>query len=275
MNIWLWALFSFMAGLLHAAEIEKVSLPLIQDVQRADVYALKLTSHPVAVLVLSPGFNGNGKGWIENPAWQQFAREHELGLVGLSFASDGNQLRKGRGYYYPDQGSGQLLLDSIDRMFGSNVPLLLYGFSGGAHFTSGFAEWHPEQVKGWCAYSAEWWNTPSPKHKSPPGLIICGDKDERYGASLTYFKEGRALGKPWLWLSVPDYGHSASSQAEDFVRHYFAAILDAKTSVEEGQWVDVDLKSTAEDVTLRNQPSLTGWLPKETLFVEWKELHAP
>jgi hypothetical protein len=109
----------------QAEDIEKISLPLIPDLQRADLYIFKLTEHPTAVLVLSPGFDQNGKNWIQNPLWQKFAREHNLDLVGLSFASDGELLREGRGYYYPRQGSGQLLLDVIDHEFGSDMPLLL------------------------------------------------------------------------------------------------------------------------------------------------------
>src|SRR5580658_3884268 len=133
-------------------KVEKVSLPVIPGLERADLYILKFTEHPTAILVLCPGFDANGENWIQKPAWQTFAKAHNLNVVALSFASDGDLLRKGRGYYYPEQGSGQLLLDEIDRKFDANTPLLLYGFSGGAHFASGFAEWKPERVMGWCAY---------------------------------------------------------------------------------------------------------------------------
>jgi hypothetical protein len=275
MNLWLCVIMLLGTGVLPAAdEIQTISLPLIPDLQRADLYILKLTAHPAAILVLSPGFNENGKGWIENPTWQNFARNHNLGLVGLSFASDGEQLRKGRGYYYPAQGSGQLLLKGISQAFNPNIPLLLYGFSGGAHFTSGFAEWRPERVMGWCAYSAEWWDRPAFNTVSPPGLVICGDEDERYGACLVYFKQGRSLGKPWLWMSVPKEGHSISAQAEDFIRDYFSTLLvnDPSTT---GQWVDIDLKTTANSETVKTQPSLTGWLPNSNLLTEWEAIHQP
>jgi hypothetical protein len=226
-------------------------------------------------LVLCPGFNGNGGDWIKNPVWQEFARQHDLGLAGLSFASDGDLLRKGKGYYYPEQGSGQLLLDGLHQAFDPDVPLLLYGFSGGAHFSSGFVEWKPERVLGWCAYSAEWWENPSKSNLSPPGIVACGDEDERYGASLTYFKQGRALGKPWLWISVPKNGHAISPSVEDFVRHYFAALLSAHGSTASGQWVDIDFRTKAEEATIRNQPSLTGWLPDSQLLSEWQTVHQP
>jgi len=275
MNLRLWLVFFLGMGISQAEEIEKISLPLIRGLQRADVYVLKSTRHPAAILVLNPGFNGNGKDWIQNPVWQEFARNHNLGLVGLSFASDGEQLRKGQGYYYPAQGSGQLLLDGIRHAFDPDIPLLLYGFSGGAHFTSGFVEWKPECVMGWCAYSAEWWDKPSSSTTSPPGIIACGDEDERYGASLTYFKQGRALGRPLLWISVPKNGHSISPPVEDFVRHYFATLLEANGSTTSGRWVDIDFKTNAEQGTINNQPSLTGWLPDAKLLPEWQTIHQP
>jgi len=274
MNSWLCLIYLTGVGFLHAATaIEKISLPLIPDMQRADLYVLKLTAHPAAILVLSPGYNGNGRDWITKAVWQNFARDHDLDLVGVSFASEGEVLREGRGYYYPSQGSGQLLLNGIHGKFDADVPLLLYGFSGGAHFTSGFAEWKPERVLGWCAYSADWWIKPTFNSSCPPGLVACGVEDERYGASLLYFKEGRALGKPWLWLSAPLTGHRIYQPAEDFVRDYFAAIL-AKTPPS-GQWVDVDLKTIANRKVVTEQPSLTGWLPDANLLAEWQTVHQP
>jgi hypothetical protein len=272
MNCWLCLISVLAMGISQAEDIEKISLPLVPDLQRADIYILKLTPHPAAILVLSPGFNGNGEEWIRDAHWQSFAREHNLGLVGLSFASDGEKLQKGQGYYYPGQGSGQLLLDGISQAFDPDLPLLLYGFSGGAHFTSGFSLWKPERVLGWCAYSAEWWEDPRRTQSSPPGLVICGDEDERYGACLTYFKQGRALGKPWLWVSVSKDGHSIVPAIEDFIRDYFAAIL---TRGDTGEWVDIDLKKSAPLETLNDQPTLVGWLPSAGLFSEWDSVHHP
>jgi pimeloyl-ACP methyl ester carboxylesterase len=226
-------------------------------------------------LVLSPGFNGNGRSWIENRDWQLFAEQHNLALVGLSFASEGDLLRKGQGYYYPSQGAGQVFLDGVDNALGESLPLLLYGFSGGAHFTSGFAAWKPERVMGWCAYSAEWWEKPVANNASPPGLVICGDEDERYGASLLYFKQGRALGKPWLWLSIHQNGHSIASSSENFVRTYFASLLEAKGVRDKGQWVDIDLKTKADPALITAQPTLTGWLPQTSLLGDWQAIHQP
>ncbi|MCC7518021.1 MAG: hypothetical protein IT578_02425 [Verrucomicrobiae bacterium] len=126
-------------------------------------------------------------------------------------------------------------------------------------------------MKAWCAYSAAWWEEPRRSKRRPPGLVICGEDDAaRYGASLIYFKQGRALGKPWLWLSVPRSGHRPESRVEEFVRHYFAAALNGDSH---GVWVDLDLKrAVAED----SEPAvLTGWLPDSGLMEEWRTIHEP
>lgn len=260
--------------------IERVSLPLIADMQRADLYAWKTSYHPEAVLVLSPGVNGSGEGLIRQRAWMEFARKHKLGLVGLSFASEVSLLQNQRGYYYASQGSGQLLLDGLRKIYGKDLPLLLYGFSGGAHFTSRFEEWAPGRVIAWCAYSAGWWSPPSRNkdetegsEKNPPGIVACGDQDPRYGTSLFYFKQGRALGKPWLWISLAGVGHQGSPALEDFVRDYFSEILHGNKG--HGDWVDVDLKTKVTPSEVKQYPSITGWLPDGRLLEHWKKIHEP
>jgi hypothetical protein len=153
------------------------------------------------------------------------------------------------------------------------LPLLLYGFSGGAHFVSGFEEYLPQRVFCWCAYSAEWWDMPAPTTKNPPGLIVCGEKDVRLGPSLEYFKQGRALAKPWLWLCVPNSGHEVCPPVESFVRHYFTSILSSRNQA--GVWVDIDQKIPATSVLVSKAPSVTGWIPDNNLFGEWAAIHQP
>jgi hypothetical protein len=94
MTQWHSIIFAFGIASVQADDIEKISLPLNRQLQRADLYFLKLTERPVAILVLCPRFNENSKDWIENPVWQTFAREHNLDLVGLFFASDGELLKQ-------------------------------------------------------------------------------------------------------------------------------------------------------------------------------------
>lgn len=240
---------------------------------RADLYYANTVPNPKAVLVLSPGCNGSGEGLVRSSVWQEFAKQHDLGLVGLSFASPKEAIHDGTGYYYASKEAGTKLLEGIHQIYGKDLPLLLYGFSGGAHFTSAFEEWKPNRVVAWCAYSAEWWNTPQRNASNPAGIVACGENDPRLGASLIYFKQGRAAGKPWLWICIPETGHSASSQLDSFVRNYFSAILDV--GEQRPTSVDIDQNKVATTEEVAKFPSLTGWLPSSKLFEAWSHFHEP
>ena len=269
---------------------------------RAELYYVVPVSNPQAVLILSPGCNGNAENYICSPAWQEFARRNNLGLVGLSFASaspdalalraasqattrfpplvgasSSDPLHDGTGYYYASKGSGDKLVEGIRKIYGKDLPLLLYGFSGGAHFTSRFEEWAPSRVIAWCADSAGWWDLPQHHTANPPGIVACGENDPRYGASLSYFKQGRAAGKPWLWLSLPKIGHQASPALEDFARKYFEAVLKrgGSSDLSGGVWVDVDTKKVLSESEAMALPSESGWLPDPSLIDNWRKIHEP
>jgi hypothetical protein len=239
---------------------------------RADLYVATTVPNPRAILVLCPGMNGNGRSLL-TPKWDDFARENQLGLAALSFASREEDLGNGRGYYYPVQGSGQCLVEAIRAAFGHDLPLLLYGMSGGAHFTSRFVEWKPTRVVAWCAYTAGWWDQPTLSKCNPPGIVACGDEDFRYGATLSYFLQGRALGKPWTWVSLAKTGHQSSPALDEFVRSYFAAILRHETAT--AQWLDVDLKTPISRQEIETHPTLACWLPNRRTAQNWIQLHQP
>lgn len=256
-----------------AGKVETIRLNPAPNMTRAELHYIKTVPNPKAVLVLCPGCNGSGDGLIRSPEWIEFAKKNRLGLVGLSFASEIEAIHDGTGYYYASKGSGEKLLEGIRQIYGRELPLLLYGFSGGAHFTSRFEEWNPEEVLAWCAYSAGWWDTPKVNAASPPGIVACGDADSRYGASLIYFKQGRAVGKQWLWVSLPNVAHNGSATLDDFVRQYFSKILSSSKKLP--VWVDIDKKTEvlATDETVH--PSLTGWLPDNKLLDDWRKIHEP
>lgn len=263
----------------------------VPGMRRAEL-AVAEHPRPVAVLVLAPGSNGDGAGMVSDIGWLTFAEDQRLMLVGLSFASDAAALRDGTGYYYASKGSGKLLLDTLDRLAGKPLPVLLYGFSGGAHFTARFAEWKPSRVAAWCAYSAGWWDVPAPSAPRPFGIVACGESDERLGASLFYFKAGRAAGRPWLWVGLPGSAHAEDARVAAFAREAFAAVLEGtrgpdkhkgrlatehtehaeRTGMGRGGWVDIeDITVAAADLPAR-QPTLTGWLPDMALFPKWRAL---
>jgi hypothetical protein len=264
----------FLGSSLWAGEVKTLSLSPAPGMTRAELDYVETTAHPRAVLVICPGDNGKGGNIIRSETWQEFARQHQLGLVGLSYASAPGVIHGNDGYYHVAKGSGEILERGIREIFGSNPPLLLYGFSGGAHFVSHFEEWKPEAVLAWSVYSAGWWIQPVKKTVNPPGLVACGSADRFLGPTLIYFKQGRALGNPWLWVCVPKTGHAASPQLDEFVRQYFAAILSGPASAA-GEWVDIDTRKRLSAAEAQAAPSLSGLLPSGTLFKLWNDVHEP
>lgn len=268
-GILFFAAVSFSFG---AQDVLTLRLDPAPGMSRAELQYLQPSDTPLAVLVLCPGYNGNGAKLIGDPEWRDFAKKHRLGLVGLSFTSPPEAIRDGTGYYYVAKGSGEKLLEGIRAIFGRDLPLLVYGTSGGAHFTSRFEQWRPDRVLAWCAYSAEWWDEPKKQSLSPPGIVACGERDSsRYGASLLYFKRGRATGLPWLWISLADTGHEPSPELDDFVRGYFATMLNG--SLRKPSIVDIDEETivTGDDFSA----VLSAFLPSIDLLEPWQDVHSP
>ena len=92
---------------------------------------------PEGFLLLASGYNSDGTFLIKKAEWIEFAKKQKLILVGLSFASDTDDLTNGKGYYYASKGSGQVFLEGLDKIQDGKLPIYMYGFSGGAHFTAG------------------------------------------------------------------------------------------------------------------------------------------
>jgi len=255
-------------------KIEELNFPTNSVMERATLYFCRVVENPRAVVVLCPGMNECGRDLILSPQWQEYAHDQHLALAGISFASPEALLKAGGGYYRASQGSGQLLLDGIDRVFQPQpLPLLIYGFSGGAHFTSSFVQWAPDRVVAWCADAAGWWEPPQGSADGPPGIVACGEADDRYGASLQYFIQGRALRKRWTWVSLRGVGHQANPALDDFARLYFAAVVTPRALAPE--WLDIDLKTPVTTAEMKSHPTLACWLPDRKTARAWIELHQP
>lgn len=96
------------------------------------------------VLLLQPGINAAGDALLNDPSWQQFGRKERLVLMGVGFKT-GKVNVKTNGYYYPEQGSGPAIVRAVEMVCAkagiTAQPILMFGFSGGAHFAHRFALW--------------------------------------------------------------------------------------------------------------------------------------
>jgi len=267
-NRWGGILLCFVCSSAYA-EIGTLVTKPATDMERADVSYLKPLGIPKAVLILCPGCNGDGKGMVQQREWQDFANREHLGLMGIHFESPGDLLDMCQGYYQASKGSGKVLLKSIRSIYGRELPILIYGFSGGAHFTTRFIAWSPDRILGWCALGAGVLDQPVPARSNPPGIMACGENDSRLGGALVFFKQGRAAQKPWLWIEVPKTGHATSTNLDNFIRSYFKSLLHHASGT--GAWVDIDLMKEISREEAQRTPSLSGWLPDRDLFKSWEQ----
>ena len=191
------------------------------------------------VLVLVPGYNGDGARMLD-ARWKAFAEKNQLVLLAPTFRAEGNENNQGKGYYYPEQGSGEVMekaLRELKRRTNADTDkVLFFGFSAGAHYSHRFALWKPQRVKAFVAYSAAWWSEPTARLKNVPALILCGETDERYGATYEFFRKGQKLGCPWVWRSYKDTGHVLTPAVRDMAEVFLAHHAQAKPGHHEQPW---------------------------------------
>lgn len=246
-------------GSLHAGE----------ELSKKEVFLNRLSGHPAAVLVLCPGQNDSSKETIRQKEWIRYAESNHLALAGYHFESPDELLNTGTGYFVAERGSGKVLSDALSGRGAGDLPIYLYGFSGGAHFAMSFAAWAPERIGGFCAYSFGW-SSPPPEALHCPALIVCGEHDgQRYGSTLTYFQEGRRQGKPWVWVSLRQKDHSTSRELDEFVRKYFACLLRHDTApILVDNYTKKIVEGDPKDIRF-------SVLPSADLLEEWRRIHHP
>lgn len=228
------------------------------------------------VLFLVPGVNGDGTTFLNETVWTQFADRHNLLLIGPSFLSNQEEIQSRKGYYHPELWSGQATLDAVTQIelqAGIKIEkLYIFGFSGGAHFTHRFANWQPDKVAAFVAYSAGWWDAPVPGLRQVPALIMCGEKDDRYEATLAYFYAGLAMEAPWLWRSYKDVGHELTPQviqmAQAFLAHW---VSEEKTENLVGDYQSYQVYTTWSQEAGRVPKDTRVFLPSGTVAKVWKQ----
>ena len=269
--------FCGLAGAQEEAKLLK--LGTTAEIERADLYLWKPGRNVVAVMIFCPGHNGSGEGFVNDPEWQKFARTNNLALCGLSFASQMVLTEQGFGYSHVDRESGKILLDAIDKEFArKQLPLLFYGYSAGARFSTSFLAWKPERVLTWCASGVGNWPALPAGAKTAPGIVACGEFDAGcYWSSLHYFQCGRENNYPWIWISLEGLGHEQSPVLDRFVAEYFALKLKGGASGSSGadELLDITTKHRIK-TSNSNDRIFSASLPSSELLVEhWTRIHTP
>ena len=243
-------------------------------------------SLPLAVVVLLPGLQGDGRGMVKDPAWQNLARKYRLALLGC-------YLTNGRTIYYQvakgDQ--GRVLFDAL-RTFGGLIgqaaglekrPLLIWGISAGGQYAYNFACLHPEAVMAFVVNKGGYYDDVGKQGVLKiPAIFFFGetDQDFRIQAITSRFAIGRRLGAPWCLVREPNIGHAIGASGRISVE-FFDAVLSASASAKEAKppvgdsfWLG-DLKTQeifpSDSSRARQERELTSWLPSRRFAEIWQE----
>jgi poly(3-hydroxybutyrate) depolymerase len=244
-----------------------------------------------AVLVLTPGSNGDGRGAVDNPAWQAFANQEHLALIGVHFA-DKPPRTFAEQYIDVKRGSGDAFLTAIanlGRQAGhselATAPLLLWGMSAGGEFNYEFTAWKPERVaafivnKGGVYYSGFL----SDAARQTPGLLFTGEADlpSRKGVISGLFLMNRRAGALWGYVQEKGLAH-VEGHSPELARTFFSGVLARRLSRTGGP-----LRTLSPDTGFIGDPATgdvrpakpretanetSAWLPTAEIAQAWAEV---
>ena len=240
-----------------------------------------------AVIVLTPGTNGDGRPWTADADWRQLAREQGAALLGCSMRG-----QQGGWYYDSERWSSGVMLRALDEMGRqaahpelANAPLALWGHSAGGQFNFNFACWKPERVLAFVVNKGAYYSgRPDAAARRVPGLWIAGqnDLDVRLENITSLFAENRRQGARWSLAIEPNAEHEMGHTKElgmVFLASALRALPAGGTPSAAGSlvpgWIG-DLTTHA----IRPEPAtpptegararLDSWLPDETTARVWQ-----
>jgi poly(3-hydroxybutyrate) depolymerase len=242
-----------------------------------------------ATLVLVPGSNGDGRPMADDPVWQAFATRHNLAIVACRFTDRPHEQGFIEEYVNVSKGSGQALVDAIDRFAArakhpelSTAPFLMWGMSAGGQFNYEFVAWKPERVaafvvnKGGIYYTAL-----APRGaRQVPGILFVGEKDLEFRTNtiVGLFAVNRRAGALWALAEEPGVAHVVG-RSRDMALIFFEDVLPMRVHGAVIQIADKagfvgDFKArTFQPVAETAAPAVpTAWLPTVRVARAWQAM---
>lgn len=246
---------------------------------------------PVALLVIVPGWNGDGRGAVNDAGWQAYARKQQLGLMGVYLQSNERDDQTPP-YHVADQGSGAAFLNAISQLARdakrpqlARAGLLILGHSAGGQFGYGMACYAPERIIAFAAIKGGYYfSKPKAATFHTPELFIIGERDEAFRAiNITKtFAVGRSKAAPWCMAFEPNSGHE-EGKSNDLILPFFSGVLairghknNAPVSANDssGYWVGIRSSleiNNANEVSTQTDGILrTVWLPDKITAQAWR-----
>jgi pimeloyl-ACP methyl ester carboxylesterase len=186
--------------------------------------AIKKARPPRALLLLAPGWNGDGRHLASDPNWQDLARRLDAAIVAVNLRTEIRGDADIRRYHRADQGSGAVLVRALEtfardsrRPELASLPWFACGHSAGGQWAYGLANVYPERTAAFAAIKGGVYETPfDPRSRAVPGLFIIGENNETFRAVAitTLFERERQAGALWAVAWEANSGHELGRGAE-------------------------------------------------------------
>lgn len=238
-----------------------------------------------AVIVLTPGLNGDGRAMAEDPIWQALAERTQCALFACSMKG-----ATGGSYYEPEKWSGKIFLEALKKLAAeshhpeiADAPLVLWGHSAGGQFNFNFANWKPERTLGFVANKGGYYGeTIRPATRKVPALWILGEKDTdlRVKNITAKFQDGRKMGALWALVVEPGVEHGLGRSRDlgiIFIEEILATRLSATGAIQpanpgQGWLGDPETKTVEKNSSTDSGPKNRSWFPGESTARLWAEI---
>lgn len=261
-----------------------------------DAAAIKETRPQRAIVLLAPGWNGDGRHLAGDPEWQDLARRLDAAIVAVNLRTEIRGDADIRRYHRADQGSGAALVRALEtfardsrRPELASLPWFACGHSAGGQWAYGLANVYPERTAAFAAIKGGVYETRfDPQSRAVPGLFIIGENDETFRAVAitTLFERERQAGALWAVAWEADSGHELGRGAE-LARAWFHEVAKLRLTQSRpstltpvprergllGRRSDYSLHDTI--LAPADNPVRTVWLPGPISAKLWRDLGRP
>ncbi|MDR3404223.1 MAG: hypothetical protein P4L99_17120 [Chthoniobacter sp.] len=254
---------------------QQLLLPALENVEKSSLWLAGTVPQPRAILVLILDPKDKAESFARNKEWQTFARQNGWGLAAVTFASKEAKVKGKTVTVLPDlnQGLGSALLAALDSAWGQAPPLIVYGRYGAGTLATKFAQWKPNRMLFWAAYSNEWKEAPIQDKAPVPALIACDREGTQHSnEAQVFFAKGRSLKKPWTWLCLNTPPKERAALLDRFFRDYIHAYLRGTPDAKSGSWTSIATLRPMTTLDLMTKPGEASWLPDAQLMPAWTEL---
>lgn len=236
------------------------------------------------MISIVPESNEDGRDQVDDPFWQDLARELGVGIIACFFKEYSPD---SAAYCYAENGSGEALLEALEafaiehaRPELKTAPLLLWGHSAGGQFNFNFACWMPQRTLAFVVNKGGFYydKSPSPATRAVPAILFVGGRDtaERAANIKKTFEINRARGALWALCVEPgtDHGIGRSREvAAVFFRSVVASRFGASgirnLDFSQGWIGDSRKKSILPAAEFKGYARHVSWLPDEISAREW------